>query len=65
MQKGNFLQLALVKAGISQVQAAKHFDVNISTVQRQCKGSDPKLSTILKYAALCNVKVSEMIAMSE
>jgi len=65
MKKINILKLALNKANISQIDAAKHFGVNPNTVNQQCNSNDLKLSTILKYAELCKMQVSELIALSE
>jgi hypothetical protein len=65
MKSNKILKLALVKSGISQVTASEWMGVNLSTVHRQCNSQNPTLSTIVKYAGICNMKPSELIALGE
>jgi len=62
---GQILRLALVKSGINQISAAEKLGLSVHTVRNQCKSNNPKLSTVTKYAELCNMKASELIALSE
>ncbi len=65
MKRSNILKIGLVKAGISQVEASEQFGVAISTIHRQCNSENPTLSTIIRYAQLCGLEASELIALSE
>jgi transcriptional regulator with XRE-family HTH domain len=61
----NILYKALVLSGFSQKEIAKKLNLAPNTVSQQCRSKDPKLSTIEKYAKLCDMKPSELIALGE